>query len=172
MGGAVFPPCNSASGRGNGDLLQKDLGQHTMAPGTVVSAPDPWQATVDPHLCQRFLDTHRQVWLSLFWVTAPFLWSWCTQGFLFVPSKHLWRVWDLILNMIAPLLPSCWGFSFALRCRVSFFFWWDPTFSCWWLLVAILVFLLKKTSAHPSTPPSLNETFAMNCVPSVKHMAL
>ena len=27
----------------------------------------------------------------------------------------------MILNVISPLLPSCWGFSFALRCGVSFF---------------------------------------------------
>ena len=39
---------------------------------------------------------------------------------LLVPSKHLWRVWDLILNVISPLLPSCWGFSFACGCGVSF----------------------------------------------------
>ena len=29
------------------------------------------------------------------------------------------RVWDLILNSILPLLPSCWGFSFALGHGVS-----------------------------------------------------
>ena len=40
---------------------------------------------------------------------------------LFEPPKHLWWVWVLILNVILPLLPSCWGFSFALGCRVSFF---------------------------------------------------
>ena len=34
---------------------------------------------------------------------------------LFEPSEHLWRVWGLSLNVISPLLPSCWGFSFALR---------------------------------------------------------
>ena len=33
---------------------------------------------------------------------------------LFEPSEHLWWVWGLILNMILPLLSSCWGFSFAL----------------------------------------------------------
>ena len=33
---------------------------------------------------------------------------------LFEPSKHLWQVWGLILNVILPLQPSCWGFSFAL----------------------------------------------------------
>ena len=39
---------------------------------------------------------------------------------LFEPSKCLWWVWGLILNAILPLLLSCWGFSFALGCRVSF----------------------------------------------------
>ena len=28
---------------------------------------------------------------------------------LFVPSEHLWQVWGLILNVISPLLPSCWA---------------------------------------------------------------
>ena len=40
---------------------------------------------------------------------------------LFEPSKRLWQIWDLILNMISLLLPSCWGFSFALGRGVSFF---------------------------------------------------
>ena len=44
--------------------------------------------------------------------------SWCTQG-LIEPSEHLWREWDLILNANSPLLPSCWGFSFALGHAVS-----------------------------------------------------
>ena len=39
---------------------------------------------------------------------------------LFEPSEYLWRVWDLILNMISPLLPSCWSFSFSLAHGVSF----------------------------------------------------
>ena len=48
---------------------------------------------------------------------------------LFEPSEHLWWVWGLILKEISALLPSCWGFSFALGHGV-YFFWWDPTFSC------------------------------------------
>ena len=40
---------------------------------------------------------------------------------LFEPSKCLWQVWGLIINVISPLLPSRWGFSFALLRRVSFF---------------------------------------------------
>ena len=40
---------------------------------------------------------------------------------LFEPSECLWWVWGLILNMILPLLPSYWVFSFALGHGVSFF---------------------------------------------------
>ena len=40
---------------------------------------------------------------------------------LFEPSKCLWWVWGLTLNVISPLLPSCRGFSFTLGCEVSFF---------------------------------------------------
>ena len=39
---------------------------------------------------------------------------------LFEPSEHLWRVWGLILNVILPLLLSCWGLAFALGRGVSF----------------------------------------------------
>ena len=154
------------------------------------------QATADPRLRQRLLDTHGQVWVSLLWGHCSFLlghgvykvlfvpskslfspglckfwWLYggvngdllqeglchtrvcCTQGpcgwplltctsigdvhtlkgrscsvsvespgahkVLFVSSEHLWRVWGLILNMIFPLLPSC--FSFALGCGIYFF---------------------------------------------------
>ena len=34
----------------------------------------------------------------------------------FEPSKCLCQVWGLILNSVSPLIPSCWGFSFALGC--------------------------------------------------------
>ena len=39
---------------------------------------------------------------------------------LFEPSQHLWWAWDLILNIVLPLLPFFGGFSFALGCGVSF----------------------------------------------------
>ena len=61
-------------------------------------------------------DTQTQFWLSLCRVSV----SWWAQG-LFQPSEHLLWVWDLILNMILPFLLSCWGFFFALGCKVSFF---------------------------------------------------
>ena len=40
---------------------------------------------------------------------------------LFEPSNRLWWVSDLILNVILPLQPSFWDFSFDLGGRISFF---------------------------------------------------
>ena len=84
-------------------------------PGLLHPEPLPlWQATADLYLCRRHSNTQRHVWLSLCGVS-------CCAQVLFEPSKHLWWVWGLILNVILLLLPSCWGFSFAIRCGVSFF---------------------------------------------------
>ena len=44
--------------------------------------------------------------------------SCCAQD-LFEPSSRVWWEWGLILNMNSPLLPSCWGFSFALGHGIS-----------------------------------------------------
>ena len=51
---------------------------------------------------------------------------------LFDPSERVWWVWGLILNVISSLLLSCWGFSFALECGVSFFggIWHSPVDGC------------------------------------------
>ena len=71
------------------------------------------------------------------------------------PSVCLWWVWGLILNAISPLLLSCWGFSFALGCGVSFS-WWHPMFSCQRLFNIKLQFWssLRRRWAHPSILPS------------------
>ena len=63
--------------------------------------------------CPSAGHTQTQFWLSLCGVSG----SWCPQG----SSEHLWWVWGLILNRISPLLPSCWGLSFAFRCGLPFF---------------------------------------------------
>ena len=47
------------------------------------------QATVDPCLHQRLLDTHRQVWISLLWGHCSFLLGPGAHSVLFVPSKSL-----------------------------------------------------------------------------------
>ena len=47
------------------------------------------QATADPHLCQRLLDTHEQVWVSLLWGHCSFLLGPGAYKILFVPTKSL-----------------------------------------------------------------------------------
>ena len=73
---------------------------------------------------------------------------------LFELSEHLWQVWGLIPNVILPLLPSCWGFSFAFGCGISFLV------GCNILLLMVVQWLVailefsQKMSACPSTLPS------------------
>ena len=55
-------------------------------------------------------ETLKQFWLSLCGIS----------GGLFEPSKCFWWGWGLILNVILPLIPSFWVFSFALGCGVYF----------------------------------------------------
>ena len=94
------------SGGINGDLLQEDLCHtHTQNP-CPCSSPLLTRASKG--------DAQTQFCLSL----CGTLGFWCAQG-LFEPSECLWWEWDLILNMNLPLLPSSWGFSFALGREVS-----------------------------------------------------
>ena len=93
----------------NGDLLQEGL-CHTQV--CCIQGPCPWGSPLLTRISSE--DTQTQFSLSLWGVSG----SWCTQG-MFEPSEHLWQVWGLILNVILPLLPSCCGFFFALRCGVS-----------------------------------------------------
>ena len=47
------------------------------------------QATIDPCLCQRLLDTHRQLWIGLFRGHFSFFLGPSGHKVLFVPSKSL-----------------------------------------------------------------------------------
>ena len=95
-------------------------------------------------------DTQTQFWLSLCGIPG----SWCAQG-LFEPSECLWCVWGLILNVILPLLPSCWGFSFALQCGYLLLVGSNILLSMVvQQRVVILEFSQEKMGTHPSTPPS------------------
>ena len=55
------------------------------------------QATADPHLCWRLLDTHRQVWLNLLLGHCSFVLGPSAHKVLFVPSKSLFPpvLWKL-----------------------------------------------------------------------------
>ena len=59
-------------------------------PGLLYSVPlTPQQATIDPHLHQRLLDTHKQVWLCLLWSHCSFLLGPGAHEVLFELSKSL-----------------------------------------------------------------------------------
>ena len=63
--------------------------RRSHARAAALSAPTLQQATTDPCLCRRLLDTHRQVWVSLFWGHCSFLLGPGIHKLLFVPPKNL-----------------------------------------------------------------------------------
>ena len=76
-----------------------------------------------------------------------------TYKVLFESPNHLWRVWGLILNAVLPLLPSCWGFSFALGRGVSFFGGIQLFLPMVVQKQVVILEFLQEKSACPSTPP-------------------
>ena len=95
----------------NGDLLQEGL-CHTQV-----------CCTQSPCLCGRPQLTHTTTGETQTFKCRTGSVSMGSSGVhkvLFEPSECLCQVWDLILNSISPLLPSCWGFSFALGCGYLF----------------------------------------------------
>ena len=79
-------PNYGGSNEDNGNLLQKVLCMHCLTLQ---------QATANPRLCQRLLDTHGQVWVSLLWGHCSFLPGPGLHKVLFVPSCNFgvlsWR---------------------------------------------------------------------------------
>ena len=109
---SLFPQsCVSSGGSMVGLMATSSKRGYAIPRSTAPRAPAPTAG----HCCPSPLqETLKQFCLSLCGVSG----SWCAQG-MFEPSEHLWQVWGLILNVISPLLPSCWGFSFALGHGVS-----------------------------------------------------
>ena len=56
---------------------------------TALSAPSLQEATTNPRLHWTLLDTHRQVWVNLFWGHCSFLLGPGIHKLLFVPPKNL-----------------------------------------------------------------------------------
>ena len=104
---SLFPQSCGSSGGSMVRLMVTSSKRAYAAP----RAPAP--AAVHCWPVPAFQNTERQVQLGLCVV------SWCTQGFVWALQASL-VVWGLILYMILPVLPSCWGFSFALGHGVSF----------------------------------------------------
>ena len=96
----------------NGDLLQEGL-CHTL----VCCTQNPCPSSRPLLTCNSTEDTQTLKGRS----GSVSVGSPGAHKVLFEPSEHLWWVWGLILNVILPLLPSCWGLSFALGSEIYFF---------------------------------------------------
>ena len=144
-----------------GDLFQEYLCHMLHLPGLLQQEPlSLWQATTDLCLHWKHLSTQRQVWLSSGGVPG----SWCPQDCVWAlqasmegkrfDSKCNFPPSTVLLGLL--LCPWMWGI----------FFWWDPTFSHWWLfsewLVAILEFSQEKMNACPSILPSWRDQYHSN----------
>ena len=91
MGGAVLPLYSLASGQTIiGVIETPPRGLMLSLPGLLLPVPlTPQQSTMDPHICQRLPNTHRQVWLSLLWGHCSFLLGPGAHRVLLVPSRSL-----------------------------------------------------------------------------------
>ena len=79
-------------------------------PGLLYSVPlTSWQTTVDPCLCWRLLDTHRQVWLSL-------LWGHCS--FPLGPGGH--KIWFVLSKILISPVPWKFCNQIPLAFKVKF----------------------------------------------------
>ena len=106
----------------NGHTLQMNVCHRPYLSGLLQPETlSPWQVTAELCLCRRHSNTQSQIWFSLLWKSLTHSLGPGVHKVFFVPSEHLWLVWDLTLNVTVPLLSSCLGFSFTLVCGVSFF---------------------------------------------------
>ena len=91
MGRAVFPPCCLTWDQTMVEVIKKmattfKRSMHTLPHSVPLTLQ---QATANPCLWQRLLDTHGQVWVSLLWGDCSFLLGPSMYKVLFVPFKNL-----------------------------------------------------------------------------------
>ena len=91
MGRAVFPPCSLTWSQTMVEVMKITALPSTGPVHTLPHSVPPTlqQATADPRLHQRLLDTHRHIWVSVFWGHCSFLLGAGTHRVLFMLSKSL-----------------------------------------------------------------------------------
>ena len=102
-------------GRGNEDNPAKGL-VHALLYSMPLNLQ---QATVNPHLHWRLLDTHRQVWISLLCGHCSFLLSPGVQKVLFVPSNSLFlqTCVSFVISSLGVLSPFARSPGWEIYCR-------------------------------------------------------
>ena len=78
------------------------------------------QATVDPQLCWRLLDTHRQVWLSLLWGHFSFLLGPGVHKLLLCPPRVCLPGGSQSFRQIPRLRNLLWALELLQQCKNFF----------------------------------------------------
>ena len=107
---SVSQSCVSSGGSMVGLMVTSSKRAYAIPRPAAPRAPAPQQSTADLYLLNRQPNT---VLAQSLGSLGPGVHKVCLN------TLSVWQVRDLILNVISPLLPSCWGFSFALGCGVS-----------------------------------------------------
>ena len=91
MGATVFPSCCLTWGQTIVETMKITATSFKRSHHALPHSAPPTlhQATVDPHVRWRLLDTHGQVWVSLLWGHCSSLLGPGAHKVLFVPSKTL-----------------------------------------------------------------------------------
>ena len=87
MTGAVFLPCYYLGPNyGGGNEDNGNTFKRSQACTAALSTPNPAAGHHQPTLCQRLLDPHGQIWVSLLWAHCYFLLGPGVYNVLFVPA--------------------------------------------------------------------------------------
>ena len=119
--------------------------------------PDPAPGHCRPHLHQRLLDTHRQVWLSLLWGHCSFLLGPGAHKVLSVPSKCLFPQFcnqiPLAFKVTFPrgsqslsLIPRLGNLLWALELLQQLKEFFDIILSSLWVVCSVALLLLSRFS--------------------------
>ena len=102
------------------------------------------QATAQPHLCWRLLDTHSEVWVNLLWGHHSFLLCPGAHKVVFVPSKSLFPQSSVRSIIKSQCLQSqiLWEFSVPLPYPQV-----GKPVVCPWILLTVQEFLWYNCSA-------------------------
>ena len=103
--------------------------------------------------CTSTRDTPAQFCLSPCGVPG----SWCAHS-LFEPSEYLWHEWGLFLNVNSPLLPSYWGFPFALGRGAS-----PHSRSSAYLLPGVFLTLVMGYLHRAAAPDPRSGVYPLHC---------
>ena len=128
MGQAMLPPCSLAWGQIMVGVMvvmvtsfKRTFASIQWSQDCCSQCPWPRSRSLLTRASTGDTQTLKGRWLSVVWRSLLLSLGPGAHKVLFAPSEHLWKVWGLILNVIVPLIPSCWSFLFTPGHGVPYF---------------------------------------------------